>query len=119
MGYFRSLGDSSFKIDDCGNTIFFPWGILGKGYLLSDKKTEEKIRQFITWYHAVGLMLILIFGGFLMLWGIAFVVLCPMALAVWCLQAKHYIKGLKQSEERLTLKDMKDNLRKIFSNRRS
>lgn len=113
MGYFRRLADSSFKIDHSGNTIFFPWGILGKGYLLPDKKTEEKIRNFITWYHVVGLALILLVGVFLMLWSIAFVALIPLAVVVWCLPTMHFVKGLKRSEERLSLKE---NLKKIFSN---
>ena len=113
MGYFRRLVDSSFKIDGCGNTIFFPWGIWGKGYLLPDKKTEERIRKFITWYHVVGLMLILVTGVFLMLWGVAFAVLIPIAVVIWCLQARHYIKGLKKTEERLT---WKDNFKKICGN---
>jgi hypothetical protein len=112
MGYFRTLGNSSFKIDKCGNTIFFPWGILGKGYLLPDKKTEEKIRKFTTWYHVIGLMLILIMGAFLGLWGVLFL-LIPVVLVVWYLQVKRYIKGLKQTEERLS---WKDNFKKLFGN---
>jgi hypothetical protein len=38
MGYFDGLAASSFKTDDKGNTVFFPWGILGKGYILPEDK---------------------------------------------------------------------------------
>lgn len=113
MGYFKRLTSSSFKIDHVGNTIFFPWGVLGKGYIVPDKITEDKIRNFVTLYHVVGLTLIFVVGVFLMLWDIAFVIIIPAAVLVWYLQTIKYVKGLKQSEERLSLKD---NLKRMFIN---
>lgn len=42
MGYFEGLTNGNFKKDRDGNTIFFPWGILGKGRVLPDEQTEKK-----------------------------------------------------------------------------
>ena len=112
MGYFRSLTDSSFKIDHSGNTVFYPWGILGKGYLLPDKKTEEKIRTFIIWYYVVGLTFLFV-GIFLSLLIVAAIILIPIAAVIWCLATMHYIRGLKQSEERLSFKE---HFKKLFGN---
>jgi hypothetical protein len=50
MGYFDGLTDSSFKRDEKGHTIFYPWGILGKGYILPEDKKESfrtKIKRFL------------------------------------------------------------------------
>jgi len=32
MGYFEGLTASSFKTDENGQVIFYPWGKIGKGY---------------------------------------------------------------------------------------
>lgn len=42
MGFFKRLTDSSFKVNGQGNTLFYPWGILGRGYILPDIETEKK-----------------------------------------------------------------------------
>ncbi len=112
MGYFRTLTNSSFKLDSKGNTIFFPWGILGKGYVLPNNEIEEKIRRFLTAYYLIGLTLILIIGGFLYLWVVA-ILLIPFSFIIWWIQAKRYIKGLDQSSEKLSIKD---NMKSLFTN---
>jgi hypothetical protein len=33
MGYFDALTSSSFKKDESGKTVFYPWGVLGKGHI--------------------------------------------------------------------------------------
>lgn len=116
MGYFKRLADSSFKVDDQGNTLFYPWGILGRGYILPDKETETEIRRFITRYHYIGLTLVFIIGPFLMLWGVVFALLLPITLLIWWIQAKRVIKNLKQTEEKLTIKE---NIKKMFGNENS
>lgn len=116
MGYFKRLADSSFKVDNQGNTLFFPWGILGRGYVLPNIETEKKVRRFVTWYHFIGLTLVLIIGPFLMLWSVAFALMIPTAIIAWWVQAKRFIKNLKQTEERLTLKE---NIKKMFGNKNS
>ena len=113
MGYFRTLTNSSFKLDSEGNTIFFPWGILGKGYVLPNNEIEENIRKFLTAYYLIGLTLLLIIVVFLNLW-IVVILLIPFSFIIWSIQAKRYIKGLDQSSEKLSIKD---NMKNIFTNR--
>ena len=48
MGYFDGLTDGAFKKDSFGNTLLFPWGIFGSGFIIKSKETHEKIRKF---YH--------------------------------------------------------------------
>lgn len=59
MGYFDGVAASSFKTDEQGNTVFFPWGILGKGYILPEDKKDSIRRSF---KHHVILILTLAIG---------------------------------------------------------
>lgn len=47
MGYFDSLFDGFFKTDSKGKSSFYPWGFLGKGYILPDAKTKQKVLDII------------------------------------------------------------------------
>jgi len=116
MGYFKRLAGSSFKVDDQGNTLFYPWGILGHGYILPDKETEKRIRRFVTWYYCIGFTLVFVIGLFPMLWGIAFSLLLPITIVIWWMQVKRFIKDLKQTQEKPTLKE---NIKKMFGNKNS
>ena len=54
MGYFDGLTNASFKSDADGNTIFFPYGALGKGRLIADPDIAEQLRKFIGRFYMVG-----------------------------------------------------------------
>ncbi len=111
MGYFRRLSDALFKIDRHGNTIFYPWGIIGKGYMLPDRQTEDKIRRFVIWYHFTGLAIILIVGAFLGHWIVCLLLVLPAAIILWSLIAKRFVKGFQPSVEKSTFRE---NLKKMF-----
>ena len=54
MGYFDGLTNASFKPDADGNTVFFPYGALGKGRLIADPDIAEQLRKFIGRFYMVG-----------------------------------------------------------------
>jgi len=111
MGYFKNLTETSFKLDKEGNTIFFPWGFIGKGYILPSKILETKIRRFLLGYYLISLILVILIGAFLDLWILVFI-LGPIAILIWIFQAWRFIRGLQQSPVRLTVKD---NAKKLFA----
>jgi hypothetical protein len=111
MGYFKNLADFSFKTDNEGNILFYPWGTLGRGYILPDKKAEEKIRRFIRWFCVIEFTLLFITVIVPGLWVIGFFILLPIATLVWCVQYNIYIRGLRQTSEKLTLKE---NFKKLL-----
>ena len=53
-----------FKQDERGRTLFFPNGVLGRGYIVPDAETEARLRKTMTWlqFGAVGIGI----GGMLM-----------------------------------------------------
>ena len=37
--------DGVFKTDDDGNALFFPNGVMGKGYIIPSEEKKEKLRK--------------------------------------------------------------------------
>jgi len=103
MGYFEGLADASFKEDSNGNTVFYPWGVLGKGRILPDETTKTKLRKFIILYYQISLPLIVLLTIF-RLWGLALI--AAPAILIWFLyQSKKLTQGCEISHEKLTVKE--------------
>ena len=62
MSYFDGLTDGVFKTDPEGKFLFYPWGVLGKGYVLPDDSKKQQLRKFITLWYKVSLPLIVGIG---------------------------------------------------------
>ena len=58
MNYFYALAQALFKKGDKGNTLFYPWGILGKGVIVDSVETKEQIIAFIIQYYIVTFIMI-------------------------------------------------------------
>jgi hypothetical protein len=59
MGYFDALTSSSFKTTPNGHRLFFPWGVLGRGYVIGSEPEYERLRaqvkKFIIVWVAFGI----------------------------------------------------------------
>lgn len=100
MGCFDDLAASSFKEDSRGRNVFYPWGIVGKGYVLKDKRQEEELKKFVKFYHMITLAALLIMGPFLQLWPLC-LAFTLVAVIVWTIKVKRSVIGLPLSGERL------------------
>jgi hypothetical protein len=103
VGYFEGLTNGSFKTDSEGNTVFYPWGVFGKGRILPDEPTEKKVRGFVSLYYKVSLPSI-IGAGVIIGWAWAFV-LVPILAGWFYFGSKSLVKEFPYSEEKLTLKE--------------
>lgn len=68
MGYFDGLTDASFKTDAEGNSLFYPWGVMGAGYILPSEYKKNSIRTYIKRMYMIvlpAIILIQIVFGFL------------------------------------------------------
>ncbi|MBC9251632.1 hypothetical protein A9179_15270 [Pseudomonas alcaligenes] len=103
MGYFEGLTDATFKQDSHGNTLFYPWGVLGKGRILKDAETRDRLRNFVLLYYKVSLPTIIVLAVLRQWWllGIAGVVL----LAWFLLKSRSLLRDCPLSDERLTFKE--------------
>lgn len=60
MGYFEGLTSSSFKTTEDGRRLFFPWGVLGRGYLVGSEDDYGRLRKQVKTYMVVSLLLIIV-----------------------------------------------------------
>jgi uncharacterized membrane protein HdeD (DUF308 family) len=104
MGYFDGLVDSSFKKDSSGRRIYYAWGIFGKGRVLEDARTEEKLRAFLKKYY---IAVILAATGLVALSGLMYLLLLLIPLlSVWFVHTtRALLSQCPVSDEKLTIKD--------------
>jgi hypothetical protein len=101
MGYFEALTSSAFKTTADGRRLFFPWGVLARGYELASEQDYERLRRQVKAYMIVSLVLVIGLGvlGAHLLAGIV-VVLLLVSYVVW---VQFVLRGLRPSEERLSM----------------
>ena len=103
MGYFKGLTNASFKQDQSGNTIFFPWGIFGRGRILPNESAVIKVRAFVSRYYKVSHPTT-IGVGVIIGWTWAFL-LAPIFGAWFYFGSKSLVSDYPYSEDKLTLKE--------------
>lgn len=103
MGYFDGLSDAIFKTDAKGRSIFYPWGVLGKGYILSNEPRKQQIRRFIKFYYMVSLPSIIAVG--ILLGWIISVALLPIFFFWYFFATARLLRGLPVAGGRLSLSE--------------
>jgi hypothetical protein len=109
MGYFDALTSGSFKTTEDGRRLFFPWGVLGKGYSVASEQDYRRLQKQVKGYMIVSLVLIIASGSF----GGYFddsVIPAPVAvgalvLALYLAWIWHVLGRLTVSDESLSLKE--------------
>lgn len=102
MGYFEGMARAIFKRDESGSTVFYPWGVLGKGRLLPDEAAEKRVFRFVKLYYQISLVLLIGLGAFFDLWYSA--VLLPILFIWYYLQCKALVSMYPVSHSKLTIK---------------
>src|SRR5688572_16399025 len=101
MGYFDALTSSAFKTAEDGKRLFFPYGVMARGYVLASEQDYQRLQRQVRLYMIVTLVLII--GASATsnyLWaGIIAVVL----IAFYVVWASFAVRGLTPSDERLSL----------------
>lgn len=101
MGYFEGLTSGYFKTTPDGRRLFFPWGVLGRGYVVGSELDYERLRGQIKIFVIAGMALML---GTVALQRFLAGLLVLAALYVFYLAWTRYlVRGLQQSDERLSL----------------
>ncbi len=103
MGYFEGLTNASFKKNSDGTSIFYPWGIFGRGLVIPDDQGEERLRSFLTRYCKVSLPSLItvgILGGWV--WA---ALLLPICGAWFYLGIKTLVSEYAYSKDKITIKE--------------
>jgi hypothetical protein len=104
MGYFDGLASGIIKKDKSDNAVYYPWGVLGKGYVLPNATRETAIKNMVILFYQIFLGMFFI-HLFLIKNAPIFAVLV-IALVIWFLVKSHQLtKDCPKSDEKLTLKE--------------
>ena len=102
MGYFDGLVSGAFKKDAAGHTVFYPWGILGKGYVVPSVVEEERLRSFLKTMYMIllpGIIIIqVVFGAW-----VNFVIVIPVYIAWYVMWVRRTTAGMQVSVEKLAM----------------
>ncbi len=113
MKLFEAMASISFKENVSGRTVWYPWGIFGKGYILPDKETEIRIRRFLTRYYMTSLPVIIVSGTFLHWLFVSFII---TILIIWhYFMAKSLVASRKMASHKLTVQESLINTARSFN----
>jgi hypothetical protein len=104
--YFEGLIEGGFKTAADGQPLFYPWRVLGKGYVLPDARTERRIRKLLKIYYVVSLPLMLTIVLTVQSYGFYYALaLIPVVLLVYGVGVLSLRRRLFASSERLRLSE--------------
>lgn len=79
MGYLDAITSASFKTSEDGRKLFYPWGILGHGYIIP---SEEEYKKLLRTYKSIWVIFFII-----LLVGVLFMFLNPIITMLFTLVA--------------------------------
>ncbi|MGH6880998.1 MAG: hypothetical protein ACREFM_08765 [Hypericibacter sp.] len=112
MGYFDGLTNASFRKDAQGRDVFYPYGTHGRGRIITDAETAERLRRSIKRLYILLLAIIPLLIAIVRLAHDSVIYLVLLVLAVTALTAgyvQQLTRGLPYSEERLTYRESLQN----------
>ena len=90
--YFRILIDSSFRRNDGGKLVFYPYGILGKGYIVEDAGLAKQILRFFKIYCAGSFAVLIIACATVGTFGA--LVLAPVVVIIWVIKVHQWSRKM-------------------------
>src|SRR4051812_5384017 len=103
MGYFDALTSRYFKTGPDGRQLFFPWGVLGRGYLLGSERDYDQLRQRLKIYAIVALVAIV--GPAALQIPMASIVIAVLLVAFYFIWVSYLLRGLQASDEKLSWRE--------------
>jgi hypothetical protein len=99
-GYFNALTSTSFMITEDGRKLFFPWGAMGRGYVIPSDEQYRRLHRQITIYQLVALVAIVVAASVQQF--IGGLVIGTLLFALYAAWVRHLVRGLPPSAEQLT-----------------
>ncbi len=115
MGYFDGLTSGSFKTAQNGQKLFFPWGYLGRGYVLASEQDFERMRRQVKTYYVVMLVAIVATSGtHAFMLSAAVAALAIVFYAVW---ARRQVARLQPAGEAMSFRESSTSQARAFGPR--
>ena len=101
MGYFDALLSGVLKTDQDGRRLFYPYGVLSKGYVLASSDAEAKIKKFCVLWMMLSVILTVVFFLVVQKWFLSFLV--TFVLIGWYeLRIRQLLSGTRLVSDRLS-----------------
>jgi hypothetical protein len=103
VGYFDAITSSAFKTTPDGERLFFPWGAMGRGYVLETEADYERLRRQIKISLIVGMVVpVGAIACQMYVLGLVTIVAWLAFYVAWMAQR---LRSLQRSAERLTVRE--------------
>jgi hypothetical protein len=103
VGYFDALTSSYFKTAPDGRKLFFPWGVLGRGYTIASEEHYRRLQQQIKIYVVVSLVLVM--GSASLRGYVVAYVIVALLIGFYLVWMGYLLRRLQSSNERLSLRE--------------
>ena len=91
--YFRLLVDSSFRRNQQGKLVFYPYGVFGRSYIPEDAFLAKRIRRFLTVCYVAFWVVMIISIATVGMLGI--LVIAPITIIIWPIKVHLWSKEMK------------------------
>jgi hypothetical protein len=96
MSYFDAMTNPYFKSAQDGRRLFFPWGILGHGYVVASQEDYERLRRRLGAFILIWLLLVV--GT--VAWNLDLgVIAIDLGVALYAIWAVYRIRSLNPSDQ--------------------
>ncbi|MGD9818137.1 MAG: hypothetical protein AB7V04_05475 [Desulfomonilaceae bacterium] len=103
MSFLDSFSDPLFKKSESGESIFYPWGVLGKGYVITSNAEADRIKATVKWCNfcaiLVSIMCLQVLG---LVYSLIFVGIYYVGYTFW---TGSVTKGMAVASEKLRLSE--------------
>ena len=102
-GYFNALTAGYFKTGADGRKLFFPWGAMGRGYVIPSEQRYESMHRQLKIYMIASLVLII--APIAAQFYITGFIIAAALMVFYVAWAPYLKRGLEPSEERMSMRD--------------
>ena len=102
-GYFNALVSGYFKPAADGRMLYFPWGIVGKGYVIPSQQKYDRLHRDLKIYQVGSLIVIVALAA--MGWLLGCIIATVVLVALYAIWALYQTRGLAPSDERISMRE--------------
>jgi hypothetical protein len=107
LGYLDRMISGYFKSAQGGRKLFYPWGPMGRGYVIASEQDYSRVAKDLKAY--IVILVVLSFGAIFVVGYLGALILMPAALVFYIFWKPHLVRGLQPSEENLSLRQSYTN----------
>jgi hypothetical protein len=98
--FINRMLNSYFRRTVTGQKVFYPWGVVGSGYFMTDENQENRIRRFLKRFYLTFFVLWIISVATIGHFGILLFI--PVGIAIWLVRVFFWARAMTVTQLRYT-----------------